>query len=65
MDNMGLYLGTFIMLFFAGTLIASVIKITNLKRFMEKRDQHYMQRLSKIENLITTDLRSILELLRK
>lgn len=64
MEYIGLYIGTSAMLLFSGILVYSIVKVTNIKKFMMERDEHYMSRLTKIEGIITKDLKDILKLLK-
>lgn len=64
MEYIGLYIGTSAMLLFSAILVYSIVKVTNIKKFMMERDEHYMSRLTKIEGIITKDLKDILKLLK-
>ena len=64
MEYIGLYIGTSAMFLFSAILVYSIVKVTNIKKFMMERDEHYMSRLTKIEGIITKDLKDILKLLK-
>jgi len=63
-----LYLGTAGMLTLALAIIFIVVwatrSINRFKRFAEKRDEHYMNRLDGIEAIMRTEFKSMLEILK-
>lgn len=64
MDYTPLYVGTTAMFVFCAVLFYALLKISNVRRYMEKRDAIYAARFIELETLVKTNMSSILEVLK-
>lgn len=62
---MQLYISTGIMLLCALAIIIGVVKLSNIRVFMHKRDLLYAKRFEDLEQIIKGDIKTILEILKK
>lgn len=62
---MQLYISTIAMLLFSIILIIGVMKISQIKSYIYRRDIIYMKRFDALEQMIKGDIRAILEILKK
>jgi len=62
---MQLYISTTVLILCAIAFIFGVVKISNIKVFVHKRDLAYMKRFEALEQIIKGDIKTILEILKK
>jgi len=59
-----LYISTFIMLITTISIIIGVAKISSIKAAIHKRDVLYIKKFEALEQIINTDIKTILEILK-
>ena len=60
-----LYIITVIMLSVVGLFILLVVKIMELKRYMDKKNEFYMNRIDGIEAIVRTEFKAIVDEFKK
>lgn len=60
-----LFMGTALMLLLAGTIVYMVISVSGFKRYAQQRDMYYNERINGLEKIIQTELKNLLQTLKK
>jgi len=65
MEYIALYIETGLLLFCSLIVIWTSLSITKFKRFMNKRDEIYLNRILSIETLVKKEFKDLLHILKK